>query len=94
MPAERTTSAETMKLLSEISGVLGTGLTEEQLAICVRLIETGVNPHALANVVGMLKKEASAINMGQTHQTGGSGDVSGRPFVWIYINIDWLVYRI
>lgn len=51
-----------MQLLSEISDLLGTGLTEEQLSICVRLIETGVNPNALANVIRTLQKESAAIN--------------------------------
>lgn len=55
-------TAQTMQLLSEISTLLGTGLTEEQLSICVRLIETGVNPNALANVVRTLQKESAAVN--------------------------------
>ena len=55
-------TAQTMQLLSEISDLLGTGLTEEQLSICVRLIETGVNPNALANVIRTLQKESAAIN--------------------------------
>lgn len=62
---------ETMKLLTEISDILGTGLTEEQLAISVRLIETGVNPNALANVIRILQRESAAIN---NPDQGGGGD--------------------
>lgn len=64
-------SAETMQLLTEISKILCTGLTEEQIAICVRLIETGVNPNALANVIRILQRESAAIN---TEQPGAAGD--------------------
>ena len=64
-------SGEAMQLLSEISSILGTGLTEEQLAISVRLIETGVNPNALANVIRILQRESAAINNEQ-----GGGDPS------------------
>lgn len=66
-------SAEAMRLLSEISSILGTGLTEEQLAISVRLIETGVNPNALANVIRILQRESAAIN---NEQPGSSSDSS------------------
>lgn len=66
------TSAETMQLLLEISNILGTGLSEEQLAISVRLIETGVNPNALANVIRILQRESAAIN--NPSQQDGAGD--------------------
>ena len=64
-------SGEAMQLLSEISSILRTGLTEEQLAISIRLIETGVNPNALANVIRILRRESAAINNEQ-----GGGDPS------------------
>lgn len=71
---ETGTSAETMGLLAEISQILGTGLTEEQLAISVRLIETGVNPNALANVIKILQQESAAINNPHTLRRGAAGD--------------------
>lgn len=37
--------------LYEISGILKTGLDRESLKLCVELLESGVNPEALATVV-------------------------------------------
>jgi len=54
-------SSETMQLISEISNILGTGLNQEQLAISVKLIEMGINPNALANIIRILQRESAAI---------------------------------
>ena len=63
MSVTRTESnAEILQLLLDISNTLTTGLTEQQLAICVKLIETGVNPNALANVIKTLIRESAAID--------------------------------
>ena len=63
MSVSRTESnAEILQLLLDISNTLTTGLTEQQLAICVKLIETGVNPNALANVIKTLIRESAAID--------------------------------
>jgi mitotic-spindle organizing protein 1 len=42
--------------LYEISQILNTGLDKESLALCVSLLESGVNPEALAAVVKELKR--------------------------------------
>lgn len=52
-------SQEAMTLLYEISLLLNSGLDKETLAICVSLLETGVNPEALAAVVKELKPKTS-----------------------------------
>ena len=46
---------EAMSLLHEISLILNSGLDKETLAVCISLLETGVNPEALAAVVKELK---------------------------------------
>lgn len=49
--------------MKEISDLLNTGLDDETLRICVQLLEAGVNPEALANVVQELRREAAAIQV-------------------------------
>ncbi|KAL0953677.1 hypothetical protein HGRIS_004875 [Hohenbuehelia grisea] len=47
--AERLDSAQqTLDILHDISQLLGTQLDKETLATCVGMIESGVNPEALA----------------------------------------------
>ena len=52
------------KVLYEISQILNTGLTKEQLKILTDLCEMGVNPEALAKVVQQLrlKKQQQQMN--------------------------------
>ena len=45
----------------EMSNLLNTGLDSESLSICVKLIEAGVNPEALALVIKELRRESAAI---------------------------------
>ena len=45
----------------EISKILDTGLDKETLAILMGLLENGVNPEALAEVVKELRREAAAL---------------------------------
>lgn len=45
----------------EMSQILNTGLTREQLAILVELCELGANPEALAAVVSEMRREAEAL---------------------------------
>jgi mitotic-spindle organizing protein 1 len=45
----------------EISKLLDTGLDKETLSILIALIETGVNPEALANVVKELRRESAEL---------------------------------
>jgi mitotic-spindle organizing protein 1 len=54
-------AAQTLDVLHEMSKLLNTGLTRDQLMICVTLCEAGVNPEALAAVIKELKREAQAI---------------------------------
>ncbi|CAM9635859.1 unnamed protein product [Ascophyllum nodosum] len=49
-------------VLHEISIILDTGLDRKTLSILVELIESGVNPEALAVVVKELRREAAALN--------------------------------
>ncbi len=44
-----------------MSKLLNTGLTKEQLSICVALCESGVNPEALAAIIKELRREAKNI---------------------------------
>lgn len=50
---------EVFQILLELSGLLCTGLTPDQLTMCIRLCAAGVNPEALAVIVRELQKEAS-----------------------------------
>lgn len=54
-----TEAREVFQILLELSGLLCTGLTPDQLTTCIRLCEAGVNPEALAIIVRELQKEAS-----------------------------------
>ena len=49
--------------LMEISKLLNTGLDSESLSICVKLIEAGVNPEALAMVIKELRRESASIQV-------------------------------
>lgn len=49
---------DAVNTLYEVSQILDTGLDRQSLAICVSLIERGVSPKALAEIVSQLKKEA------------------------------------
>ncbi|CCF54684.1 uncharacterized protein UHOR_01679 [Ustilago hordei] len=51
-------SQETMYILHDLSQLLNTGLSREQLRACVELIESGVNAEAVAAIVENLRKEA------------------------------------
>ena len=54
-------SGEALKILHEIATILDTGLDQETISILVPLIESGVNPEALAAVVRELRREAAAL---------------------------------
>ncbi|KAJ7252729.1 mitotic-spindle organizing gamma-tubulin ring associated-domain-containing protein [Mycena haematopus] len=56
--ADRISSAQqTLDILHEMSQLLNTGLDKETLTTCVRMIESGVNPEALAAVIQELRRE-------------------------------------
>lgn len=50
---------ETLDVAHEISKILDCGLDKETLSLCLKLLETGVNPEALAQVIKRLREEAS-----------------------------------
>ena len=50
-----------VSVLHSMSQLLQTGLTRDQLSLCITLCESGVNPEALAAVVKELKREAQAM---------------------------------
>ncbi|KAH9440618.1 hypothetical protein MJO28_002344 [Puccinia striiformis f. sp. tritici] len=51
------TARDAIEVLHEISELLGTGLDQQTLALCVGMIEEGTNPLALAQVVQELRQE-------------------------------------
>ncbi|KAI0352389.1 hypothetical protein OH77DRAFT_1428683 [Trametes cingulata] len=65
--ADRISAAEeTLNTLFDISQLLNTGLDKETLATCVSLIESGVNPEALAAVIQELRRESAAMKASRT----------------------------
>ncbi|TDL23765.1 hypothetical protein BD410DRAFT_787041 [Rickenella mellea] len=60
--SDRISSAQqTLDILYDISQLLNTGLDRETLATCVSMIESGVNPEALAAVIQELRREKAAL---------------------------------
>ncbi|KAH9971670.1 mitotic-spindle organizing gamma-tubulin ring associated-domain-containing protein [Lactifluus volemus] len=60
--ADRIASAQqTLDILFDMSQLLGTQLDKETLATCIGMIESGVNPEALAAVIQELRREGAAI---------------------------------
>lgn len=49
-------------VLHEISTILDTGLDRKTLGLLIELIESGVNPEALAAVVKELRREAATLS--------------------------------
>ncbi|OCK77396.1 hypothetical protein K432DRAFT_384722 [Lepidopterella palustris CBS 459.81] len=54
---KRQAAREVIDILQEIATLLNTNLNRQQLSYCVSLIENGVNPEALANVVRELRAQ-------------------------------------
>ncbi|KAJ7672677.1 mitotic-spindle organizing gamma-tubulin ring associated-domain-containing protein, partial [Mycena rosella] len=60
--ADRISSAQqTLDILYEMSQLLNTQLDKETLTTCVRMLESGVNPEALAAVIQELRRENGAV---------------------------------
>ncbi|KAF9563983.1 hypothetical protein CPC08DRAFT_590823, partial [Agrocybe pediades] len=58
--SERNSSAQqTLDILFEISQLLNTQLDKATLATCIGMVESGVNPEALAAVVQELRREGA-----------------------------------
>ncbi|KAI0518240.1 mitotic-spindle organizing protein associated with a ring of gamma-tubulin 1 [Xylaria bambusicola] len=53
---------QAVDILHEISTILNCHLDRRTLSVCISMIEQGVNPEALANVVQYLRKEAQKVN--------------------------------
>jgi mitotic-spindle organizing protein 1 len=62
------TAAEALDIAHELNKILDCGLDKESLSICIALLESGVNPEALAEVVKRLRKEAARAK--QARETG------------------------
>ncbi|KAI1210467.1 mitotic-spindle organizing gamma-tubulin ring associated-domain-containing protein [Annulohypoxylon truncatum] len=56
---------QAVDILHEISTILNCHLDRRTLSICISMIENGVNPEALANVVQFLRKEAQKVEFAQ-----------------------------
>jgi len=52
---------ETLDVAHDVSNLLDTGLSREQLAVLIALVERGVNPEALAAVIRELRREAATL---------------------------------
>ncbi|KAI0759311.1 mitotic-spindle organizing gamma-tubulin ring associated-domain-containing protein [Irpex lacteus] len=61
-PDHITSAQQTLDILYDISQLLNTQLDKETLAVCVSMIEAGVNPEALAAVVQELRRENAALS--------------------------------
>ncbi|CAF1003259.1 unnamed protein product [Adineta ricciae] len=48
---------EALDCLHELSQLLNTGLDKKTLTACVRLLESGVHPDALAQIIQVLRTE-------------------------------------
>jgi len=59
---EVASTKDTLDILSEMSAILKTGLDGESLAITYRLVENGINPQTLAQVVNKLRTEDGGSN--------------------------------
>ncbi|KAI1425551.1 mitotic-spindle organizing protein associated with a ring of gamma-tubulin 1 [Xylaria sp. FL1777] len=53
---------QAVDILHEISTILNCHLDRRTLSVCISIVENGVNPEALANVVQYLRKEAQKVN--------------------------------
>lgn len=59
--ATKPSPAEALEIIHELNKILDCGLDKESLSLCVALIETGVNPEALGEVIKRLRKESAKI---------------------------------
>ena len=71
-------AADALNTVHELSSLLDTGLDKETLSILVGLVESGVNPEALAAVEQELWREAAALKAAtqQAAAAGGGAPVS------------------
>jgi mitotic-spindle organizing protein 1 len=50
-----------LEVAFEINKLLNCGLDKETLSICMGILETGVNPEALADVIKQIRKEKQKL---------------------------------
>ncbi|PVG04703.1 hypothetical protein CPB86DRAFT_692915 [Serendipita vermifera] len=65
-PDRASSAQQTLDVLYDISQLLNTQLDRETLATCVSMIESGVNPEALATVIKELRRENANIHASQS----------------------------
>ena len=65
-------SKESLEILYEMSQILNCGISRETLSILVAMIEKGVNPEALINVVKEMKNENYNMNYNNNINTNNS----------------------
>lgn len=63
---------ECLHILQEISDMLNTQLDPETLSTCIRLIQCGANPEALAKVVTEIKRSVAEVKKNEEEETGNS----------------------
>ncbi|KAH6885858.1 mitotic-spindle organizing gamma-tubulin ring associated-domain-containing protein [Thelonectria olida] len=60
-PDKHAAAQQAVDILHEISTILNCQLDRRTLSICISMIERGVNPEALAQVVKELRQEAQDV---------------------------------
>jgi mitotic-spindle organizing protein 1 len=63
-----------LEVAFEINKLLNCGLDKETLSICMGILETGVNPEALADVIKHLRKEKQKLL--DSESKTGAGETS------------------
>ncbi|OAA71234.1 hypothetical protein ISF_01785 [Cordyceps fumosorosea ARSEF 2679] len=65
---KRAAAQQAVDILHEISTILNCHLDRKTVSICVALIEQGVNPEALAQVIRELRQEAQLVEQDMERQ--------------------------
>ncbi|KFH44654.1 Mitotic-spindle organizing protein-like protein [Hapsidospora chrysogenum ATCC 11550] len=60
---------QAVDILHEIATILNCHLDRRTLSICISMIERGVNPEALAQVIKELRQEAQGIRQNAAQQS-------------------------
>jgi len=71
--SDASTAKETLDILGEMSSIMKTGLDVESLAISYRLVENGINPQALADVISKLQNQVEVSK--KKEPVADNGDV-------------------
>ncbi|KAJ2965384.1 hypothetical protein NQ176_g10644 [Zarea fungicola] len=65
---KRVAAQQAVDILHEISTILNCHLDRKTLSICIALIERGVNPEALAQVIKELRQQAQIVEQDMEQQ--------------------------